>query len=40
VAIDFAAAHRDTIDAEVVANDEAAERARIAAQQRADLMAS
>jgi hypothetical protein len=40
VAIDFAASHRDTIDAEVVANDEAAERARIAAQQRADLMAS
>jgi sarcosine oxidase gamma subunit len=37
VAIDFAAAHRDTIDAEIAANDEAAERARIAAQRRADL---
>lgn len=40
VAIDFTAAHRDAIDAEVAANDEAAERARIAAQQRADLLAS
>lgn len=39
VAIDYAAAHRDAIDAEVAANDAAAERARVVAQQRADLMA-
>lgn len=40
VAIDFAAAHREEIDAEVRANDEAADRARTLARQRADLMAS
>ena len=40
VAIDFAAAHPDAIDAEVRANDEAAERVRVAAQRRAELMAS
>ena len=39
VAIDFAAAHRDVIEAEVAANDAAAERARVAAQQRGDLLA-
>ena len=40
VAVDFAAAHRDEIDAEVRSNDEAAERAREAAHRRAALMAS
>jgi hypothetical protein len=40
VAVDFAAAHRNEIDAEVRANDEAAARAREAARQRAALMAS
>lgn len=40
VAIDYAAAHREVIDAEVAANDAAAEQARELAQQRADLMAS
>lgn len=40
VAIDYAAAHRGVIDAEVAANDAAAEQARELAQQRADLMAS
>ena len=40
VAIDFAATHRSTIDAQVAANDAAAERARQLAEQRADLMAS
>lgn len=40
VALDFAAAHREIIDAEVAANDEAAESARVAAERRADLMAS
>ncbi|HEY5855449.1 MAG TPA: hypothetical protein VIW24_15720 [Aldersonia sp.] len=39
-AIDFAATHRETIDAEVAANDHAAEDARKLAAQRADLMAS
>ena len=38
-AIDFAAAHRDEINAEVKANDEAAEEARELANRRADLMA-
>ncbi|HZQ30242.1 MAG TPA: hypothetical protein VFB19_00725 [Mycobacterium sp.] len=38
-AIDFAAAHRDAIDAEVAANDRAAEDARELARHRADLMA-
>lgn len=38
-AIDFAAAHRDEIDAEVNANNEAAEEARELAKRRADLMA-
>jgi hypothetical protein len=40
VAIDFAAAHRSVIEAEVAANDAAAERARAAAHQRDDLLAS
>lgn len=40
VAIDFAAAHRDAVDAEVAANDAAAQHARDLARQRADLMAS
>lgn len=40
VAIDFAAAHRDEIDTEVRANDEAAERAQQSARRRAELMAS
>ncbi len=39
-AIDFAAAHRESIDAQVAANDAAAERARQLAEQRARLMAS
>jgi uncharacterized protein (DUF433 family) len=39
-AIDFAAAHRDEIDAQVAANDAAAEAARRLAEQRAGLMAS
>jgi hypothetical protein len=39
-AIDFAAAHRDEIDARVAANDAAAERVRLLAEQRAGLMAS
>ena len=39
VAIDYAAAHRDAVDAEVAANDAAAEQARVVAQQRAELMA-
>ncbi len=38
-AIDFAAAHRTAIDAEVEANDRAAEGARDLAARRADLMA-
>jgi hypothetical protein len=38
-AVDFAAAHRDEIDAQVKANDEAAEEARELAKRRADLMA-
>jgi uncharacterized protein (DUF433 family) len=38
-AIDFAAAHRDVIDAEVRANDQATEEARELATRRADLMA-
>ncbi len=40
IAIDFAAAHREDIDAQVAANDTAAERARQLAEQRAHLMAS
>jgi sarcosine oxidase gamma subunit len=40
VAIDFAAAHRAMIDAEVAANDAAAEQARIAARQHDDLRAN
>jgi hypothetical protein len=40
VAIDFAAAHRGMIEAEIAANDAAAERARAAARQRDDLLAS
>lgn len=40
IAVDFAATHRDDIDAEVAANDEAAEQARTLAERRADLMAS
>ena len=39
-AIDFAATHREEIDAQVAANDEAAEAARQLAEQRARLMAS
>ena len=39
-AIDFAVAHREDIDAQVAANDAAAERARRLAEQRARLMAS
>lgn len=39
-AIDFAAAHREDIDAQVAANDAAAQRARQLAEQRARLMAS
>jgi len=39
-AIDFAATHRDAIDAQVDANDAAAERAREVADRRSDLMAS
>jgi hypothetical protein len=37
-AIDFAAAHRDVIDAEVRANDQAADEARDLASRRTDLM--
>ena len=40
IALDYAAMHRDEIDAEVRANDAAAERARVLAEQRAELMAS
>jgi hypothetical protein len=40
VAIDFAAAHRDEIEAQVAANDAAAERARELAEHRERLMAS
>jgi hypothetical protein len=39
-AIDFAAVHREEIDAQVAANDAAAEQARRLAEQRAGLMAS
>jgi hypothetical protein len=39
-AIDFAAVHREDIEAQVAANDAAAERARQLAEQRAGLMAS
>lgn len=39
-AIDFAATHRDAIDAQVDENDAAAERAREVADRRSDLMAS
>lgn len=39
-AIDFAATHREDIDAHVAANDEAAEQARRLAEQQASLMAS
>jgi uncharacterized protein (DUF433 family) len=38
-AIDYAAAHRDEIDAEVKANDDAAKQARELARHRADLLA-
>lgn len=38
-AIDFAAAHRESIHAEVAANDLAADRARELAERRAELMA-
>jgi hypothetical protein len=40
VAIDFAASHREQIDAQVAANDAAAEQARQMAEGRARLMAS
>ena len=40
VAIDFAASHREEIDAQVAANDAAAEQARQMAEGRARLMAS
>lgn len=40
VAIDFAATHRADIDAQIAANDAAAEQARQLAAQRANLMAS
>jgi hypothetical protein len=40
VAIDFAATHRQDINAQVTANDAAAEQARRLAEQRASLMAS
>ena len=39
-AIDYAAVHRDDIDAQVAANDEAAQRAAQMAQACDDLMAS
>lgn len=39
-AIDYAAVHRDDIDAQVAANDEAAQRGAQTAQARDDLMAS
>lgn len=39
-AIDYAAVHREAIDAQVAANDEAAEQARVAAHRRDDLLAS
>ncbi len=39
-AIDFAATHRDEIDAQIAENDAAAERAREATERRAALMAS
>jgi len=39
-ALDFAAAHHDAIDAEIAANDAAAEKARVAAENRAKLMVS
>ncbi|MBV9314224.1 MAG: hypothetical protein JO100_10940 [Pseudonocardia sp.] len=39
IAIDFAATHRGRIDAEIAENDAAAERARVLAEQRAELMA-
>jgi hypothetical protein len=39
-AIDYAAVHRDDIDAQVAANDEAAQRTARIAQARDDLMAS
>jgi hypothetical protein len=40
VALDYAALHREEIDARVAANDSAAEAARVLAEQRAKLMAS
>jgi hypothetical protein len=40
VALDFAALHRAEIDARVAANDAAAERVRVLAEERAKLMAS
>jgi len=39
-AIDFAAVHREDIEAQVAANDAAAEQARQLAERRAGLMAS
>jgi hypothetical protein len=39
-AIDYAAVHRDSIDAQIAANDEAAQRTAQMAQARDDLMAS
>jgi hypothetical protein len=38
-AIDFAATHRDVIEEQIAANDQAAEQARELAARRADLMA-
>jgi uncharacterized protein (DUF433 family) len=40
VALDFAALHREEIDARVAANDAAAEQVRVLAEERAKLMAS
>jgi hypothetical protein len=40
IAIDYAAAHREEIGAQIAENDAAAERARLVAERRADLMAS
>jgi hypothetical protein len=40
IAIEFAAVHRDEIDAQIAENDVAAERAREIAERRAELMAS
>ncbi len=40
VALDFAALHREEIDARIAANDAAAESIRLLAEQRAKLMAA